>query len=114
MIETGKMREAAVEFRKARELEPNNIYFSKQEGFCYYHLGEYPDAIRFLVPAFRKDPNDYRVKSTLKKMYLSTGNIEGFITLLEDVLKEHPQNVKLIGTLSSLKKKTGAKDVDSD
>ena len=105
----GKLKEAAAELRRARELEPNNPYFVKQEGFCRYKLKEYPEAMRLLGQAFRKDPNDFVVKNTLKKIYLNAGDIQGFISLLEEVLKEHPQHVKLMGTLKSLQKK-----VDSD
>ena len=106
----GKLEEAAAEFGKAGQLEPDNLYFSKQEGFCRYKLGDYPHAIRLLGEAFRRDPNDFVVKSTLKKMYAKTDRKADFITLIEEVLKEHPHHVKLMGTLKGLKKEAHEKD----
>jgi len=106
----GKLEEAAAEFRKAGELEPDNLYFFKQEGFCRYKLGDYPNAIRILGEAFRSDPNDFVVKSTLKRMYTKTDRIADFITLIEEMLKEHPHQVKLMGTLKGLKKEAHEKD----
>ncbi len=106
----GKLEEAAAEFRKAVDLEPDNLYFSKQEGFCRYKLGDFPHAIRILGAAFRSDPSDFVVKSTLKKMYVKTGRTGDFITLIEEVLKEHPHQVKLMGTLKGLKKEAHEKN----
>ncbi|MBW2063663.1 MAG: tetratricopeptide repeat protein [Deltaproteobacteria bacterium] len=101
----GKLREAAAEFQRARKLEPDNFYFMAQEGFCRYRLGEYSEAMGLLEPVFLRDPNDFRIKSTLKKMYESANNLEGFVLLLERALEKHPQNVKLIGALKGMKKK---------
>lgn len=110
--DAGRAREAAAEFQIAGRLDPSNPYFMKQEGFCHYHLGEYPEAVECLSQAFRKDPNDYYVKGTLKKLFISDNNIRGFIDLLEDVVQDHPQNVKLLGTLKGMKKRldTGEQD----
>ena len=90
----------------------NDLYFLKQEGFCHYRLEAYPEAIQALSQVFREDPNDYIVRTTLKKMYLSTQNIDEFIALLEDVLKDHPHNVKLIGILKGVKKEADAEESD--
>lgn len=106
----GRPGEAASEYGKARELDPHNAYFLKQEGFCRYRLKEYPEAIRLLGEALRKDPTDFRVKTTLGKLYSITGNTAGFITLLEEIVMEHPEQVKLMGTLKGLKKKMGMKE----
>lgn len=111
--DAGKLKEALAEFQAARRLAPENLYFLKQEGFCHYHLGAYPEAIQALSQVFRKDPNDYIVRTTLKKMYVTTKNIGGFITLLEDVLKDHPHNVKLIGVLRGVKKEADVEEADA-
>ncbi len=65
--------------------------------------GAYPEAIQALGHVFRKDPNDYIVKKTLERMYVRTQDIDGFISLLEEILKDHPRNVKLFGTLKKVK-----------
>ncbi len=106
----GRLKEAAMEYRKAKELAPENLFFLKQEGFCRYRLGDYREAIRLLGEAFRKDPTDHILKSTLKKIYSISGDMDGFIGLLEKALEEHPHQVKLMGTLRSLKKKISIKD----
>ena len=66
-------------------------------------------AIEALSEAFRKDPNDFIVKSTLQKIYTTTDNISGFIDLVEDVLKAHPHNMKLVGILKGLRKRAQEK-----
>jgi hypothetical protein len=43
-------------------------------------------------------------------MYAATGNIAGFITLLEEILKDHPHNVKLLGVLRRVKKEADAEE----
>jgi tetratricopeptide (TPR) repeat protein len=105
----GRLKEAAAEYRKAYELAPDNIFFLKQEGFCQYKLKDYSKAIRLLSNAFRRDPTDFIVRRTLKTIYSQTNNMDGFIHLLEEALKEHPHNVKLMGTLKGLKKKSPEK-----
>ena len=101
--EAGNLKEAAAEFRKALKLDPDNIFFLKQEGFCHYHLKNYEMAIQNLSEAFKKTPNDYILKTTLEKLYSTTDNLEGFIFLLEGILKEQPHYVKLMGVLKKIK-----------
>ena len=111
--DAGRLREAAAEFHKAGTIEPENAYFARQEGFCYYGLGEYPQAMECLSRAFQKDPHDFYVKGTLKKIYTSLGRTRDFIHLLETVLKEHPENVKLMGTLQGMKKRLEKEEQDA-
>lgn len=102
--EAGRLKEALVEFQTARELAPESLFFLKLEGFCLYQLKAYQEAIQALGQVFKKNPNEYIVRGTLKKMHVATGDIDGFISLLEDVIKEHPQNMKLVGILKGIKK----------
>ncbi|MBW2000635.1 MAG: tetratricopeptide repeat protein [Deltaproteobacteria bacterium] len=74
-----------------------------------YRLGEYSEAITLLEGVFLRDPNDFRIKATLKKVYQAMNNPEGFIDLLERALEKHPQNVKLAGALKGMKKKMETK-----
>jgi tetratricopeptide (TPR) repeat protein len=100
----GKLEEAAAEFRLAQRLDTNNVFFLKQEGFCHYQSKDYAKAIQTLGDSFRKDPGDYIVKKTLEKIYTTIHNLEGFKLLLEEILKDHPHNVKLMGTLKKIQK----------
>ena len=111
--DAGKLKEALAEFQTASRLAPENLYFLKQEGFCHYRLGAYPEAIQALSEVFRKEPKDYIVRTTLKKVYVTTQNIGGFITLLEEVLKDHPHNVKLMGVLRGVKKEADVEETDT-
>jgi tetratricopeptide (TPR) repeat protein len=103
--EAGSLREAAEAFHKAWLLSNSDIFYLKQEGFCHYHLGDYGEAIRALGHVFRKDPNDYRIKSTLEKMYTATEDLKGYVDLLESILAEQPHHVKLVGVLKKFKKR---------
>jgi tetratricopeptide (TPR) repeat protein len=110
----GQVREAAAEYRIASQLEPDNPYFLKQQGFCHYKLGEYDEALESLVSAFRKDPGDYYVKVTLEKIYTSQDRLGEFISFLEDVQLQHPHNVKLLGTIKKLKKMLHVKETENN
>jgi len=105
----GKLEEAAAEFRVAQRLDPNNVFFLKQEGFCHYQRKDYEKAIQTLRDAFRRDPSDFIVKKTLEKIYTTLQNLEGFILLLEEILRDHPHNVKLMGTLKKIQKQVNEK-----
>jgi len=110
----GKLKEAIAEFRKAQRLDLKNVFFLKHEGFCHYQLKDYDNAIQTLSEAFRNDPTDYIVKSTLNKLYATTGNLEGFMLLLEDISMEHPHNVKLMGTLKKIRKQVNARKANNN
>ena len=102
--EVGQVREAAAEYRTASQLQPDNLYFLKQQGFCHYNLGDYAEALECLGQAFLKDPSDYYVKGTLEKIYASRDRMDEYLALLEEVHELHPHNVKLLGTIKKLKK----------
>ena len=102
--EAGKLQEAAAEFRVAQRLSPDNVYFLKQEGFCHYKLGDYPETCRTLGQAFKKDPDDYIVRGALKKAFQCLQDMDGFIALMEEVIETHPRNMKLLGILKKMKK----------
>jgi tetratricopeptide (TPR) repeat protein len=95
----GMVKEAAVEYKRASNLEPNNPYFLKQQGFCHYRQKEYDQAIHCLKEAFQKDPSDYVVRKTLERSYEVQGDLGGFLTLLEETLLQHPDQKSLLGTI---------------
>jgi len=101
---TGQVREAAIEYATASKLAPDNLYFLKQQGFCYYKLKEHSRAIECLSEAFVKEPSDFIVKTTLEKIYTTLGRLDDYLSLLERALEAHPHNVKLMGTIKKIKK----------
>ncbi|MCX5915239.1 MAG: tetratricopeptide repeat protein, partial [Deltaproteobacteria bacterium] len=56
--EAGQVREAAAEYRMASSLDPRNLFFLKQEGFCHNRDKNYEEALRCLGEALRRDPAD--------------------------------------------------------
>lgn len=101
----GQIREAAAEYGKALDLEPQNLYFLKQEGFCFYRVKKYDEAIRCLAEAFRKDPSDYVVRKTLEEIYKAQGNMEELIDFLEDIFQKHQDQKSLLGTIKRIRKR---------
>jgi tetratricopeptide (TPR) repeat protein len=95
----GLVKEATVEYKRASNLEPNNPYFLKQQGFCHYRQKEYDQAIHCLKEAFQKDPSDYVVRKTLEKSYEARGDLGAYLTFLEETLLQHPDQKSLLGTI---------------
>lgn len=102
--EAGKLEEAVEEYRIARRLAPHDFFFMKMEGFCHYRLGNDREAIHLLSQAFRHDPDDVMVKSTLEKLFKRIGRLEDYVRLLEGILADHPHRVKLAGPIKKFKK----------
>jgi tetratricopeptide (TPR) repeat protein len=101
----GLVKEAAVEYKKASDLEPHNPYFLKQQGFCHYRQKEYDQAIHCLKEAFQKDPSDYVVRKTLERSYEARGDIGTYLILLEETLLQHPDQKSLFGTIRRIRSK---------
>jgi len=101
----GQIREAAAEYGRASNLEPQNIYFLKQQGFCFYRMEQYDKAIECLAEAFQKDPSDYVVRRALKKSYEAQGNLKGLLHLLEETFRQHPDCKSLLGTIRKVRKR---------
>jgi len=105
--DAGMIREAIAEYKIAAALDPHNPYFLKQQGFCHYRQKEYDLASKCLEEALRQDPTDIIVRKTLGKIFSATGQLEKFLTLLEEIFRQHPEQITLWGTIKSLRKKLG-------
>jgi len=102
--EAGQVREAAAEYQVASSLDPRNLFFLKQEGFCHYRDNNYDEALRCLGEALRRDPTDFRVRNTLEKIYSARGEMKEFLHLLEEILGKHPEQKPLLGTIRRIRK----------
>ena len=103
--EDGQVREAAAEYRVASSLDPRNLFFLKQEGFCHNRDKNYEEALRCLSEALRRDPADYVVRNTLEKIFFTRGEMKEFLHLLEEILREHPEQKPILGTIRRIRKK---------
>jgi len=103
--EAGQVKEAAAEYRVASSLDPRNLFFLKQEGFCHYRDKNYPEAIRCLGEALQRDPADFRARNTLEMIYAIQGETEKFLGLLEEILRHHPGHKPTLGTVRKIRKK---------
>lgn len=108
----GQVREAAVEYGAAAQLEPNNLYFVKQQGFCFYRLKKYGETIRSLSEVFKKDPSDFFVRSALEKSFEAEGDLKGLLHLLEETLHLHPDQKSLLGKIKKMRKRLDADPVE--
>jgi tetratricopeptide (TPR) repeat protein len=107
--DAGQVREAAAEYRVASSLDPRNLYFLKQEGFCHYRDKNYEESLRCLEEALRRDPADYVVRNTLEKIYSARGEMGTFLSLLEEILRQHPEQKPILGTIRRIRKEMGKK-----
>jgi tetratricopeptide (TPR) repeat protein len=103
--EAGQVREAAAEYKVASSLDPRNLFFLKQEGFCHYRDKNYEEALRCLEEALRHDPADFRARNTLETIYAERGETEKFLGLLEEILRHHPEHKPTLGTVRKIRKK---------
>lgn len=104
----GMVKEAMAEYERASYLEPHNPYFLKQQGFCHYRQKEYDRAICCLKEAFQKDPSDHVVRKTLEKSYEARGEIDAYLSLLEETLLQHPDQKSLLGTIRRVRTRLNA------
>ncbi len=102
--EAGRPKDAARAFHEAWRLNPQRLFFLKQEGYCHHRAGDTEAALQCLRRAIWEDPDDPAVRKTLEKIYRLKGNPEEFVALLEALLERYPQNVRLMGVLKKRKK----------
>jgi len=103
--DAGQVREAAAEYQVASSLDPRNLYFLKQEGFCHNRDKNYEQALRCLAEALRRDPADYVVRNTLEKIFSTRGEMKKFLHLLEEIFRQHPEQKPILGTVRRIRKK---------
>lgn len=102
--EAGRPREAARAYHEAWRLNPQRLFYLKQEGYCHHRAGDEEAALQCLLQAVREDPDDPAVRNTLEKIYSIKGSPEDFVALLEALHERYPQNGRLIGVLKKARK----------
>ncbi|MCP4665369.1 MAG: hypothetical protein GY849_03295 [Deltaproteobacteria bacterium] len=101
MIDAKLSQFTRIKWERARELRKSGAFEEAEN--------ELKEALEVLGDAFRRDPGDFIVKSTLSKIYTTTDDLEGYADLLEEVLSEYPHQMKLMGVLKGVQKALHAK-----
>ena len=79
----GRTPEALHAYRKAVELEPESIVARYGLGYLHWKLYQYDEAERELLEVLRREPNEPRASFTLGDLYLTRGEAERSLPLLE-------------------------------
>jgi len=97
--------EAAAEFRRTVELNPNHARAQGNLGFLELEAGRLPQALVYLTEAVRLDPNDALALGSLGTIKLQQGAQNEAAGLFRRVLAIDPQNeearagLKILGIL---------------
>lgn len=89
----GKFEEAAVEYEKALEIEPENVDLLSNLGVVYYNLGQLDKAIDHYSQAIEIAPNDADIRSNLAAAYVQ-------LDQLDNALEEYQKAVELNPSLA--------------
>jgi len=79
----GRTPEALEAYRKAVALDPESILARYGLGYLHWKLYQYDDAERELREVLRREPNEPRASFTLGDLYLTRGDAERSLPLLE-------------------------------
>ncbi len=99
-----KELEAAKAYRRAFDLNPEELYALTQEAFCYRRAGEKEKAWPLLKLLLSRDPGQVTVKSALLKDAAELEKGQEALDFLEGLLQEHPHRKELYGLLNKLRK----------
>lgn len=99
----GAHEEALEEYKKALELDPEDLFARKQMGFCLMRL-ERQEAIPYLEEAFSSDPSDYYIRSSLLSLYNRENLQERGMDFFVDIIRKHPEHKNLWGIVKKLEK----------
>jgi tetratricopeptide (TPR) repeat protein len=79
----GRTPEAVQAYRKAVELEPESIVARYGLGYLHWKLYQYDEAERELLEVLRREPKEPRASFTLGDLYLTRGEAQRSLPLLE-------------------------------
>ncbi len=100
LSEAGDFAEAATEYGKALELDPENVDVMTNLGVAYYNLGELDRAIELYTKAIQIAPNDADIRSNLAAAYVQKHQISGESDQLDKALEEYKKAVELNPSLA--------------
>lgn len=95
---------AAVAYRQALELAPENSYALSHLVFSLRRLGEKGEAWPLLKRLLTADPGSRVGKAAFLKDAVDLGKIEEAVAFLEELLRKFPQHKELYGLIKKLSK----------
>ena len=105
--ELGRWEEALAEYRRARELDPGNLFLQKQEAFCLYRMDRLEEALAIFQETLRRDPRDHVVRNTMLITFRKLQRLPEAVIFLEELIQEHPDYKPLWGIIRRVKKEAG-------
>jgi predicted Zn-dependent protease len=87
---SGRTPEALEAYRKAVELDPESTVTRYGLGYLYWKSYQYDEAERELLEVLRRSPNEPRAAFTLGDLYLTRGDAQRALPLLETARSAYP------------------------
>ena len=98
--EAKQFAEAAEEYEKALELDPDNIDVMSNLGATYYSLGKLDEAIEIYTRAITIAPEDAGIRSNLAAAYVQKQGPDGGTDYLEMALEQYLEAIELAPDLA--------------
>jgi tetratricopeptide (TPR) repeat protein len=86
----GRTPEALEAYKNAVKLDPESTITRYGLGYLHWKLYQYDDAERELLEVLRRSPNDPRASFTLGDLYLTRGDAQRALPLLETAQASYP------------------------
>jgi len=103
----GEYEKALAAYQKARELEPQNIYFTKQIGYCYYRLQQYEKAIEEFKRVLEVTPGDNYCINTIISCYRYLDRMHEAAEYFRQLAQKYPSYGVLWGKARKLEREVG-------
>ena len=98
--EAMQFEEAAVEYEKALELEPENVDVMSNLGVTYYRLGKLDEAVEVYNKAIVIAPEDADIRSNLAAAYVQKQGPDGGTEYLNMALEQYQKAIELAPDLA--------------
>jgi len=95
-LQANNFLSAALFFKKAISINPNDIISLANAGLCYQQLGDWRQAEGFFTRAYKLDPANTKIINHLASMLSKQGKSNEAVTLLDKALIEEPSNAEIL------------------
>jgi tetratricopeptide (TPR) repeat protein len=106
--EAMQFTEAAQEYEKALELDPDNVDVMSNLGVTYYRLGQLDEAINIYTQAIAIAPEDADIRSNLAAAYVQKQEPGGAAGQLDLALEQYQKAIELAPDLAEAHYGAGA------